>query len=206
MEKLDALYRGEFHVAFPDETVAEELPHVMNLVQVGLDDISRLVSEVEPQVRAYPQSDSKDAQVNAYVTPIFDNNQVVGFESVRVKPTAEQVRRAEKELGRRIGPGHRAIDNSQGIIGATRLQMERGEILVPREIVRRIFDGELIGFDRGVGVARLHIGEAQQRVGGRCGTGLKRGFLQQLDGLLVFLLADKSPGDFKHKPFFLDIC
>ncbi|MFJ4457329.1 methyl-accepting chemotaxis protein [Pseudomonas sp. NPDC089392] len=33
--------------------------------------------------------------VNAYVTPIFDNNQVVGFESVRIKPTAEQVRRAE---------------------------------------------------------------------------------------------------------------
>lgn len=33
--------------------------------------------------------------VNAYVTPIFENNQVTGFESVRVKPTAEQIRRAE---------------------------------------------------------------------------------------------------------------
>ena len=33
--------------------------------------------------------------VNAYVTPVFDGNQVVGYESVRVKPTAEQIRRAE---------------------------------------------------------------------------------------------------------------
>ncbi|GLO46616.1 chemotaxis protein [Pseudomonas putida] len=42
--------------------------------------------------------------VNAYVTPIFDNNQVVGFESVRVKPTAEQIRRAEA-LYQRINQG-----------------------------------------------------------------------------------------------------
>ena len=32
--------------------------------------------------------------VNAYVTPILENNQVVGYESVRVKPSTEQVRRA----------------------------------------------------------------------------------------------------------------
>ena len=33
--------------------------------------------------------------VNAYVTPIFEGREVVGYESVRVKPTAEQIRRAE---------------------------------------------------------------------------------------------------------------
>jgi aerotaxis receptor len=33
--------------------------------------------------------------VNAYVTPVLENGQVVGFESVRVKPTAEQVSRAQ---------------------------------------------------------------------------------------------------------------
>ncbi|MGB4076010.1 methyl-accepting chemotaxis protein [Pseudomonas sp.] len=32
--------------------------------------------------------------VNAYVTPILDHGRVVGFESVRVKPDADQVRRA----------------------------------------------------------------------------------------------------------------
>ena len=46
--------------------------------------------------------------VNAYVTPIFENNQVVGYESVRVKPTAEQVRRAEA-LYKRINDGKSAI-------------------------------------------------------------------------------------------------
>jgi len=46
--------------------------------------------------------------VNAYVTPIFENNQVVGFESVRVKPTAEQIRRAEA-LYQRINQGKPAV-------------------------------------------------------------------------------------------------
>ncbi|MBF8746345.1 PAS domain S-box protein [Pseudomonas putida] len=46
--------------------------------------------------------------VNAYVTPIFDNNQVVGYESVRIKPSAEQVRRAEA-LYLRLNQGKPAI-------------------------------------------------------------------------------------------------
>ena len=46
--------------------------------------------------------------VNAYVTPVFDNEQVVGYESVRVKPTAEQVRRAEA-LYARLNSGKSAI-------------------------------------------------------------------------------------------------
>ncbi len=46
--------------------------------------------------------------VNAYVTPMLENGQVVGYESVRVKPTAEQVRRAEA-LYARINAGKPAI-------------------------------------------------------------------------------------------------
>ena len=34
--------------------------------------------------------------VDAYVTPMLENDQVVGYESVRAKPTAERVARAEK--------------------------------------------------------------------------------------------------------------
>jgi hypothetical protein len=45
--------------------------------------------------------------VNAYVTPVFEGNQVVGYESVRVKPTAEQIRRAEA-LYQRINQGKSA--------------------------------------------------------------------------------------------------
>ncbi|AOE86353.1 methyl-accepting chemotaxis protein [Pseudomonas sp. TCU-HL1] len=46
--------------------------------------------------------------VNAYVTPIFEGSQVVGYESVRIKPTAEQVRRAEA-LYQRLNSGKSAI-------------------------------------------------------------------------------------------------
>ena len=46
--------------------------------------------------------------VNAYVTPIFDNKQVIGFESVRIKPTAEQIRRAEA-LYQRLNSGKAAV-------------------------------------------------------------------------------------------------
>ena len=49
--------------------------------------------------------------VNAYVTPVFDGNQVVGYESVRIKPTAEQIRRAEA-LYQRINQGKSAIPSS----------------------------------------------------------------------------------------------
>ena len=46
--------------------------------------------------------------VNAYVTPVFENEQVVGYESVRVKPTAEQIRRAEA-LYLRLNRGKSAV-------------------------------------------------------------------------------------------------
>ncbi|MFC3609725.1 methyl-accepting chemotaxis protein [Stutzerimonas tarimensis] len=46
--------------------------------------------------------------VNAYVTPIMENGRVSGYESVRVKPSAEQVARAEA-LYARIRAGKRPI-------------------------------------------------------------------------------------------------
>ncbi|WP_434650512.1 methyl-accepting chemotaxis protein [Pseudomonas sp. D1-2] len=49
--------------------------------------------------------------VNAYVTPVFEGNQVVGYESVRVKPTAEQITRAEA-LYKRLNQGKSAVPGS----------------------------------------------------------------------------------------------
>lgn len=46
--------------------------------------------------------------VNAYVTPIRENGKVVGYESVRIKPTAAQVERATM-LYLRINQGKRAV-------------------------------------------------------------------------------------------------
>lgn len=46
--------------------------------------------------------------VNAYVVPILENGKVVGYESVRSKPSGEQIRRAEA-LYRRINGGKPAV-------------------------------------------------------------------------------------------------
>ncbi|MET1076438.1 MAG: PAS domain-containing methyl-accepting chemotaxis protein [Pseudomonas sp.] len=50
--------------------------------------------------------------VNAYVTPVLENGKLVGYESVRIKPTTEQVRRAEA-LYQRINGGKSAIPSSE---------------------------------------------------------------------------------------------
>ncbi len=52
--------------------------------------------------------------VNAYVTPIYENNQVVGFESVRVKATAKQASRANT-LYQRLNSGKPAIASSHRV-------------------------------------------------------------------------------------------
>lgn len=49
--------------------------------------------------------------VNAYVTPIFENQQISGYESVRVKPTAEQIRRGQA-LYTRLNAGKSAVPAS----------------------------------------------------------------------------------------------
>lgn len=46
--------------------------------------------------------------VNAYVTPIFEGSRIVGYESVRVKPSAEQIRRAQ-DLYQRLNRKQPAI-------------------------------------------------------------------------------------------------
>ena len=46
--------------------------------------------------------------VNAYVTPIFEGSRIVGYESVRVKPSAEQIRRAQ-DLYQRLNRQQPAI-------------------------------------------------------------------------------------------------
>ncbi|SDH82918.1 methyl-accepting chemotaxis protein [Pseudomonas panipatensis] len=46
--------------------------------------------------------------VSAYVTPIFERNEIIGYESVRVRPSAEQVQRAQA-LYQRINLGKPAV-------------------------------------------------------------------------------------------------
>jgi aerotaxis receptor len=55
--------------------------------------------------------------VNAYVTPIYENGRVTGFESVRVKPDAQQVRRAS-QLYARMRAGNVNVPWSQAATSA----------------------------------------------------------------------------------------
>lgn len=54
--------------------------------------------------------------VNAYVTPILENGKVVGYESVRIKPDVEQIRRAVA-LYQRINSGKSAIPSQDQWLG-----------------------------------------------------------------------------------------
>lgn len=65
--KIDALARGDWAEVFPDETVENLGPMVMNIVQVGLDDISSLVSESAPSTKVWPKSDKKADQDEAFL-------------------------------------------------------------------------------------------------------------------------------------------
>lgn len=64
---LDDLYQGNFKVAFPNEDYDTELPFVMNLVQVGIDDMARLVSETMPSITVMPAKDDDGARKKAYL-------------------------------------------------------------------------------------------------------------------------------------------
>ncbi len=67
LKTVDKLYAGLWSEVFPDESVMVENPHVMNMVQVGLDDIAKLVSEAVPSVRCAPEVDTETAAQRAEV-------------------------------------------------------------------------------------------------------------------------------------------
>lgn len=67
LKRVDKLYRGDWDEVFPDESAMRENPHVMNMVQVGLDDVAKLVSEAVPSVRCLPSKDTQDGEDEAIV-------------------------------------------------------------------------------------------------------------------------------------------
>lgn len=73
LKKVDSLYRGDWAVLFPNDMAFEENPHVMNLVQVMLDDLARLVSEGDPSVVCPPAKDSKSAEEAAILRAAIAN-------------------------------------------------------------------------------------------------------------------------------------
>jgi hypothetical protein len=50
----DAMYRGDWIVALPDETSLRDVPMIQNLQQVATDDLARLVADNNPRVFSPP--------------------------------------------------------------------------------------------------------------------------------------------------------
>lgn len=69
VDALDDLYNGDFSTIFPDETEKQEAAKIMNLVQVGIDDLARLAAETQPQTRCAKrgeeESDEHEARMRA---------------------------------------------------------------------------------------------------------------------------------------------
>jgi hypothetical protein len=67
LRQVDQMYRGDWQEMFSDQSMVIENPMVMNMVQVGMNDIAKLVSESEGSVRCLPDKDTKQAEENALI-------------------------------------------------------------------------------------------------------------------------------------------
>src|SRR6476659_8650161 len=67
LQTVDTLYRGDWNQIFSDESVVREYPSVFNMVQGGLDDIARLVSEAVPSVRCFPAKETQSEEAGAHI-------------------------------------------------------------------------------------------------------------------------------------------
>lgn len=64
---VDSLFRGDWSEVFGDESTIAQMPHVMNLVQVGMNDIATLVVEATPAVKCLPDKETKGAEDKANI-------------------------------------------------------------------------------------------------------------------------------------------
>src|ERR1700675_27513 len=64
---VDRLYQGRWAELFPNESIMTDNPLVMNMVQQGMDDHARLVTEAMPSVLYPPTKESSNAKDEAHV-------------------------------------------------------------------------------------------------------------------------------------------
>lgn len=67
LQRVDQVYRGAWQELFSDESMAVENPFIMNMVQVGMDDTAKLVSESSPTNVSFPHKDTKAATVESHI-------------------------------------------------------------------------------------------------------------------------------------------
>ena len=94
--------------------------------------------------------------VNAYVTPLFEGNQVIGHESVRVKAEPEVIARAEAVYSR-LNKGLQPIRKREKLLPLAKDTLKTGSLMA---IVLAIFlfligEAEVLHFIEGVGLSFL---------------------------------------------------
>lgn len=67
LRMVDAVARGDWAEVFSDESIMLENPHVMNLVQVGMNDKAKLASESVPSVVCYPEKETTTETEKAHL-------------------------------------------------------------------------------------------------------------------------------------------
>ena len=67
LKVVDRLYQGRWAELFPNESIMTDNPLVMNLVQQGMDDHARLVTEAQPSVVYPPTSERATAKQDAHL-------------------------------------------------------------------------------------------------------------------------------------------
>ena len=67
IESARTLANGEFLTEHPGQKADVQFPYIMNLAEAMPRDVSRLVAESIPAVRAFPHNDSVEARTEAHV-------------------------------------------------------------------------------------------------------------------------------------------
>src|SRR3990167_7612703 len=76
IESARTLANGEFLTEHPGQKAEVQFPYIMNLAEAMPRDVSRLVAESIPAVRAFPHNDSVEARTEAHVREVIGETYV----------------------------------------------------------------------------------------------------------------------------------
>lgn len=121
IETNDRMYRGDWTLDWPDGTVEQAKPVIMNLTQVAIDDFGRLAMEVQPQIRCISKGDAdkpqkramrREAIVKTYdaVNEIEEHNHMIALDLAQTGVGLEAVTYDEPNDGEDCYPRFTRID------------------------------------------------------------------------------------------------
>ena len=92
--------------------------------------------------------------VSAFVTPVFENNEIVGYESVRV-PTTEKAKKRAEEVYARLREGKTPVPMSRRIAHCAKKLLPFWALGIPLSIVLGLIGGGIAGLISALGIAAI---------------------------------------------------